>query len=242
MARIPQQTYRMHPRLPEELRWSNYALQFGGGSYVLVPHAASLATPNAAAAELWMKLLGVPVDVQDIFTKRTTTNKILIRRAVTNLITGFLWTGAGAVTVSTPAALTVGRFYHILLQWDGADVSLYVNNVYIGGGPLGGNMTVDDNSIHLGSSHVITYQFNGVINEVRHLPVALNAEERRRTFQRGYARRELNARLVLRMEDRVGLTAVDDSGYGNNGSLLPVLTPPTWINVQKYQLLSEARV
>jgi len=56
-------------------------------------------------------------------------------------------------------------------------------------------------------------------------------------FLRGYARRELDARLVMRMEESVGFVAYDESGYGNKGNLLPVANPPVWTTLAKYETL-----
>lgn len=44
------------------------------------------------------------------------------------------------------------------------------------------------------------------------------------------------------MEEGNGLTLYDQSGLGNNGSLLPVATPPLWVNTRKWELRAESRL
>jgi len=45
--------------------------------------------------------------------------------------------------------------------------------------------------------------------------------------------------LWLPMEEGAGLTTIDRSGHGNNGSLLPAATPPTWEQVRQYELRAQ---
>jgi len=45
--------------------------------------------------------------------------------------------------------------------------------------------------------------------------------------------------LWLDIEEGAGLTAYDESGYGNHGSLLPVTNPPTWIRNEMWELRTE---
>jgi hypothetical protein len=66
---------------------------------------------------------------------------------------------------------------------------------------------------------------------------ALSAEQMRRSFLRGYARAEPGSVINLQMKEGVGLTVYDDSGYGNNGSLL---NGPDWERIALYQLLAES--
>lgn len=48
--------------------------------------------------------------------------------------------------------------------------------------------------------------------------------------------------MWLPFEEGQGLTAVDLSGTGNNGSLLPVVNPPPWIRTSKHELRAEALI
>lgn len=81
--------------------------------------------------------------------------------------------------------------------------------------------------------------FEGKIDEVGIIPSDVTANQIRNIFHRGVARRELNADLTLRMEEGTGLTAYDESGNGNDATLV---NNPVWTNVAKHELLAESGV
>jgi len=248
MARTPQQIYRKTPkRLPEELKWSNYGLDFNPAllQYLHIPHHASITFTNEDFyVEAWVKLnAGFPNATLVSKTKYGTDGWYIIIYAAGRVL--YVQMEPGAVITETSAtAVTAGRWHHLFVGKTGGRGYIYVNGIdRTTVQPALGNIIVNARNMNIGRYEDLANQhFDGMIDEFGITVGVMTANLARRSFYRGYARREADSRLLLRMEDRAGLTAVDDSGYGNNGSLLPVLTPPTWIDVQKYQLLAEAGV
>lgn len=236
--RIPTAIHTKVPRrLPKECRFSNYAINVDGiQNYVEVTHSASINLTINFSVEFWFNSTVVPVGGQYFVSKgahwltRTSVAPGYPVVDFTCQIFGVGWrTLLGIANIGVP-----GVWHHVVCTYDGINMIIYVDGVLDNSVPQGGATVSDVLSLLIGRF------INGRFDEVRVLPLALSADQVRESLHRGYARRELDARLVLRIEEGSGLTAYDSSGYGNNGSLLPALTPPTWTRVKKLELLADA--
>lgn len=144
------------------------------------------------------------------------------------------WTGNTTVVDS--------RWHHIACLRRGDDLEFYRDGVSDGvlAGVLAALSFTTANPLIIGGRGGFDLYADGIIDEIRILPMAPTAYQILESFRRGYAKMEFDARLVLRMEEGTGLTTRDTSGYGNSGSLLPIATPPTWRPITQYELLAES--
>lgn len=86
----------------------------------------------------------------------------------------------------------------------------------------------------------IANNMDGHIAFVREYNIALTQEELRwNMLNYNNPVHPGNLVLWLPMEEGTRLVAADHSGLGNNGTLTPALTPPTWERVRQYELRAE---
>ena len=250
MERIPQQNYRRGPlRYPKLRRHSNHALLFNGtSSYVSVTHAASI---NIGVGDFFIDCwtyfdTSAPDLAPRIAAKLGLPNvyslNFLVDRA-TLFLQNITWDGFTTRNVTTPNnTVTPFAWNHIVLNAVGANQSIYVNSV-LRGGPSPRHAVANTGNLIIGSRDAVVGLWKGMLDEFRlGLGVSLTEKQIQDSYLRGYAKRELDARVILRMEENSGPTAFDTSGYGNHGTLLPAPTPPTWVDVSKHELLAEAGV
>lgn len=246
MLAVPWQVYRNLPRrLPLENRHSRYCLFFDRSStqYIDVTDDPSLVILNAISIEAWIRLtvLGNRNIIYSDWNFGANRRNVYFWIENNNRVEfGISEFGAGADVVdSAPTTLTTGRFYHVAGVFDGDWMYVYLN-----GEEVGSNNTALTALFGLGNQKFVgRYAANymdGSIDEFRILPIALTAQQVRESFLRGYARRELDARLIYRFEEGSGLATADASGYGNTGTLQPGGNPPTWTRNQKWELLVDA--
>lgn len=245
MAQLPTAVYRRLPsRKPLEKVFSNYCLDFVDG-YVNCGSDPSLDFSTGtlymwttsrdwvAAGSRWLadRNMGIPSSFQSWM-------------AANWLIAGFCDDGGvNRRAIYDASGLTPNLWYLILWTWDfTSGVELFINNVSVATYAGAWVATLTGFNLVIGARSDGVEFWNGKIDEIGMIDRVLSAQERREVFLRGYARRLLGSRLNLRLEEGSGLTALDDSGYANNGTLMPVATPPVWTRVAKYELLAESGV
>ncbi len=144
------------------------------------------------------------------------------------------------VTLAAPAWFDWTRWNHLVLSWTKAAATYegIVNGISAGiSGVVAGFGGV--NSVKIGTrGDATTSFFRGLTAFVRiYKGIALSvAEARWNLLEYHNPVHPGNLVLWLPMEEGTGLTVVDHSGVGNDGSLFPVLTPPVWRDVQKWEL------
>lgn len=247
MTRIPDKiSSRLPNRLPDELRFSNYCLELNGVSqYVDIPINAGLHLhAGSFTCEIWFShdtTVSASTEIMVIHS-----DPYMFMR-LANLITtqhGQIYNGVAVVTLFPNYILYDNLFHQMVLVRDtvAGRARLYVD------GALHYNKA--DALGDLGATTYLRLGFNsswawwrGLFNEFRLLQgVAFTGAQVQESFQRGYARRQVGTQVVLRLNENFGLVAEDESGFGNNGDLLPAPTPPTWRPVAKYQLLAEGEL
>jgi len=246
--RIPQRFYDHLPRrLPKEGRLSNHAIVFDStlNNRVDCGFAASLNVTVPFFVETWI----YPFDSGEggfgrIVDKRTSFSCYMNGAGVEDLKFRIWELAATKDAPSAGGAVSYNRWHHIVGGWDNVigRVVVYVDTVRFLGPLMAAIDGAPATGFTIGNYDIASRGFNGFIDEVRLVPVAPTQALVNESYYRGIAKRELDARLVVRMEQGAGLTAHDESGYGNNGALLPVATPPAWVDVTKYELLSETGV
>lgn len=253
MSRIPEQNYRcFSKRRPKENRYSNYCLAFNPAllQYVNCGDANVVDGLDSFTFEIWMRSRNAALQ-QGLINKWATG--IGNREYLWELNGGVQrfageYSGAYVDHFGTITLLS-NQFYCLGVTWNGATLSFYTNGAFnvsfavadVGAFPNAFDLivgAVDPDDVN----PLLWRFFDGWLNEARILNRALTAYEMQESCARGYARLEPGVVFLLRMEEGAGPTAFDTSGAGNNGNLLPALTPPVWTRVAKYELLAEAGI
>lgn len=241
---IPRGAYKQQPKLmPRSLGFERYALGFNGlDNSIEVPDSASI-----------RNLYRSPFTIE-VFAKKT----VLLPGGETLVGWGwgvrinldgalFQWRGLLAGVWTTFASITGGWIqdlgqHHWVLKWDGLAYTFCRDGNALPTTSIGNVSDASVASLLIGAFTVPgTQVFNGLISLVRiYKDYALSLEEVRwnRLNYHNPVRPDKLA-LWLPMEEGSGLVAADHSGLGNNGALLPALTPPTWEQVRQYELRAE---
>lgn len=231
--------WQIHPKLPKRLPYSlgfsKYCLGFdGAATYVsLGNNTFTYAQMRRATMELWFK----PNTLVPAFQYLIDLEGAIALRLKGNTLTLFNdGSGAGPNWVVPQT----GRWYHAVGKWDDVTTRLLVNGVEVSNALA---TTVDIDTLNreqtIGSQYVHGNYLNGFNDEIRFYDRELTDTEARYNMLNYHNPIRNGLILLLRMEEGTGLTAYDESGLGNNGSLLPVATPPTWTRVKKWELRSE---
>jgi len=246
VTRIPDKIYsRLPKRLPDKLKFSNYCLQFTDSGYVEVANDPSINIETGSFfVEAWIWLDPTATNSEPRIAGKV-DGSYSINFAVNrnNLyVKNYTYDGTTARIVQTPNnVITPRRWHHVVLNCSPTQQSIYVDGE-LKAGPTSRHAVTNTEVLCIGARTAIHAFWKGFIDEFRYGPVELTPHQIRESFRRGYARRELDCRVVLRMEEGLGLTAYDLSGYGNHGSLLPADNPPLWRKVAKYELLAETEL
>ncbi len=120
---------------------TNTAYQFGGGpgSYISLPGTSALKPSNAITVSGWYNVTSTTSSQYLVFTKNTCfSNFEAYYLVVANtgssakFKAGLSGSGCSPVSVTSPANITAGTWYHVVFYIDNSTVSLYVNNVLVG--------------------------------------------------------------------------------------------------------------
>lgn len=135
-----------------------------------------------------------------------------------NILIPNLVTWNTKIIIPTDKRMSLNKWYHIAITYDGIVTKAYINGEYIGQNSRGG-ITQQSNTttVRIGSATYVTdYTFNGKINDVRIYNHALSAAEVA----------EIAKGLVLHYKlDQSNSTIIYDcSGYQNNGTIVGNLT------------------
>ena len=243
---VPIEVYRRFPRrLPKELRFSNYCLDFDATEdYMLVGNPVSLNFGDVLTLIAWIKIHLPANDWRCIIGKDANPPRSYnLMLTNTNVLRFGYFIGGVAQVVNSLAALPTEIWLHVAATFRSGYQAVYLNSIFQNSRADVGAIDLTAANIVIGAfSHLASGWVNSKIDEVSIIRDDLSPEEIVEDFHRGYARRLLTSRLNLRLEEQTGLIAYDSSGHGNNGSLLPALTPPTWTRVAKHELLVEAGV
>lgn len=243
---IPRGAYRQLPRQqPRSLAFERYALGFNGiNNYVSVPAAATeldfttenftfeiILKWNSGAGRVYLVDRGVPN--VDGYYFRINADGTLVAATSSPV---FNW------TATTPGDVPDQKWCKIDIVRSGADINFLKNAVVlvrttvgVHADPLTANRTFEIGRLRTGLNY-----FKDCMALFRAYNIALTPDELRWNLLNYHNPvRPGNLVLWLPMEEGTGLVATDHSGLGNNGALLPALTPPTWERVRQYELRAE---
>lgn len=242
---IPRGAYRQLPKLlPRSLGFERYALSFKHtlSQYVDCGNDPSLDLLAAISIEFFVKFSQLNL-TQCIISKHIFTEAWDINLWVSNQANIRVRIG-GVLKEITPAAAIwtplLNTLYHWVITYNGALLALYIDGVLVGSIAAAGNIGLTATSVQIGRWGTVGSYLAGLIPLVRIYDCGLTQSEVR--WNRLNYHNPVhpgNIVLWLPMEEGAGLTVIDRSGHGNNGALLPALTPPTWEQVRQYELRAE---
>lgn len=240
-TRLPPRRWSTKPRrLPCEKVWPNYALFFDGANdAVRVPHHASLNLVNAITIVAWIYPTGWGLGNTGYIVSKEVTGWLLCLRNVGVAAETFRFLFNGITLYDAPSySVVLNRWQCVGATYDRVRLKLWRNEKKVLDVAEAAALGVNVDDVYVGNRADITVRaFQGYIASVHVLGVCLSEEAYRAAVLRGYPSVRSDSVLCLGLEEGVGLATVDDSPYGNGGTLI---NGPVWTGVSQYKLLAEA--
>jgi len=241
---VPSGAYRQRPKQnPRSLGFERYALGFNGvSSYARVLDAVSLQLVSGFTFESLFYATGWGHQDKGSLAFKDHIRLTLANDTGQKTISFYCEQGgAGKIAYAPNNSIALNRWNHTFGMMDGANIIIVVNGVRTVGAAIAlvdAHVGVD---LDIGGEPILGRRFfNGLIAITRVYNVVLTLEEMEwNRLNYNNPVRPGNIVLWLPMEEGAGLVTNDHSGLGNNGSLLPALTPPTWERVRQYELRAQ---
>jgi hypothetical protein len=226
------------------------ALSFDGtDDYVDAGNGASLnITGNQITIEAWIKPNSIS-GYKAIVAKMEPTLSYVLLTSGSEIYSG-IYAPGGTENTSSGCGLSIGTWSHIVNTYDGSYTRIYCNGILVGTSVLvTGNIASSPTSLFTIGYQSPSYPryFNGLIDEVKIYPFALNDDEIKTEYNRGAAvlmgAVSTNASGTAsfssdrsycipgdtatctapvgewKFDEKIGTTANDSSGNGNTGTL-----------------------
>jgi tetratricopeptide (TPR) repeat protein len=197
---------------------NNYALEFDGDDYVVIPNHASLNPTSQITIMSWIYsdnwnsngriIQKGDSDNQYIFCVFE-SDKIFFQ--ITGLSTQY-------ITVPTPST---GIWHHVAATYNGSNMKIYIDGVLINSINTSGIIPTSSSNLHIGTKRVGSYPqdfFHGKIDEVRLFNRALNNSEIENIFNNNNTTTD-GLVLYHNFEQISGNTCYDQSGNNNDGTI-----------------------
>lgn len=240
---VPRGAYRQMPKLmPRSLGFERYTLRFNGvTSNVSCP---VIAVPTAFTVLAYFKRLGdsggASGDTHHClagYLNGHIFNQVTVNKAGTLV---FNQVSVGGVRISDTLVIPDPTSFHqVGGMWDGAKVYSILDGALDVGTIAAGALGAGATTFRVGMLSPAYNLSNGLIPLILIYDRALSAGEIRWNRLNYHNPIQNGLVLWLPMEEGAGLVAADHSGLGNNGTLKPALTPPTWEQVRQYELRAQ---
>jgi len=239
----PKSVYPVKPKtLPKSLGFNRYALYFDGSEdYVDLPNGlGSLSdsytivfwsyheTPNDGDRDTDIGLYyGYEVAMEDLGDG---TYRVLQRNA------------ADTTNRTISDTVEANRWTHWAATFDGAEIRLFKNGVEVPTSPVAcdGMATDLTDGNRIGSGWGVSRFLDGKMDDIQIYNRKLTGNEVEDVALNYHNPVDFGSLVGWwKLEEGVGTTATDSSGSGNHGTLEPVASPPTWEDVEKWELRAE---
>jgi len=248
MVAVPRSVYETMPkRMPLSLGFSRYSLDFPGDNYVEVPDAPELSALDPFTVSAWIYLRDLTVDHTIIakwggttrewtFQAESTYNRL--RLAVYDEVADT------STLIDLNNVLVADKWMYVVAVYDGANTYARIHrddlvNEYQAITPQTIQDTAQDVQVGYRADDAWGPLDGLVVN-----PMIYSAKLTAREVVHNMLNYHNPVRdglvMWLPMEEGTGLTAHDESGEGNDGSLLPAADPPLWTRNEKWELRAEA--
>ncbi|RMG72276.1 MAG: LamG domain-containing protein, partial [Bacteroidetes bacterium] len=205
-----------------------YALDFDGvDDYVTVAHDAAL-NPSQITVEAWFYPTDVAGQTIPPIVKKVgaTEGYALEINQSTSELRFHVRTAGAWYTSPAYVVPATHRWYHAAGSYDGTDIKLYVNGVYIGATSIAGTLTHSTNPLTIGYDMVNAGRyFEGKIDEVRIWSDIRTQAEIQAHMHKELTGSEANLVAYYAMYDGSGTSLTDNSQNSHTGTLV---NGPTW--------------
>jgi serine protease len=156
---------------------SNKSASFSGaGQYVGIASTPPISLGVTVSAEAWIKPAAVPAAgaFASVLTKPESYS---LQFNGPKLEFTIMQNGTRQRLQAPAGAIAAGGTYHVVGTFDGTTQRLYVNGAQVASALLKGAITINTNSLSIGSWNGSSEFFNGTIDEAAVYPVALSATQ-----------------------------------------------------------------
>lgn len=214
--------------LPTIEAQGGYTLDFDGtDDYVSIPHDASL-NPANITVEAWFNPRDIAgQSIPPIVKKANTTEGYAIEISNSNNELRFHVRTAGN-WYNSPAYVvpSLDEWYHVVGTYDGNDIQLYVNGVYIGATNIVGSIAHSTDVLTIGYDQANAGRYwDGKIDEIRIWSDVRTQAEIQANMHRDLVGNEANLVAYYQMSDGSGTSLTDNSANSNTGTLT---NSPIW--------------
>jgi hypothetical protein len=111
--------------------------------YIQVPASSVLKATTAVTVEAWVNLTASPFNTYIYVLQEspaTTGNAPYMLSVFGGQVVGRIYTGSAGTALSSEATLALGKPYHLVLTYDGAKMSLYINGALDSTTPVKGTL------------------------------------------------------------------------------------------------------
>ncbi len=247
---LPSNVYkRMPKRLPRSLGFSRYCLDFLAAEaedYVDCGNDPSLNIGAGGTVIFWFKARALqPVSWPNLLSFWVTTNDKIVfflHRDTRHLMVTFAEGGATLDTLDSGVAVNDDKWHVMACPFDASGGELYLDLVIRDSTPVDVTVAFPDNpTLYLGNNAPwLGNWYNGLLDELLVYNTRLDWSSIEYIIHNYHNPIRNGLVLFLRMEEGAGLTAYDQSGYGNHGTLNPASSPPVWTKNGKWELRAEA--
>jgi len=242
---LPKSVYERKPkRLPKSLGFSRYALDFtpANSQYVDVPSSTGdELNPDNVTVICWVYVDSAGQNAGIVARGQTSANQSYVIYVYDNNFNFRIVDSEGDIASVTEPEI-VGEWTHLALAYDGSEVEGFVNGETVGTASPATPSALNEGDwdVWIGTYWDGTYYLDGKVDEVQIYDRVLSSSEIRDIMLDYHQTPDL-AHLVgwWRFEEGTDLTAYDESGNGNDGTLKPAASPPVWTDVKKWELRSE---
>jgi hypothetical protein len=159
------------------------AYEFDGSSYIAMKDSVSL-NPNQITIEAWIKPSAF--DDNDMFVSKAKSSegKVDYDLRLVYGVPRFGFYDGTWRTVSASSSLTTGKWYHIAATHDGAVMRIYVDGNLSNTASHPYNLPDSSGDLRIGAyGWILSYFFNGTIDEVRIYPSVLSEEQIKQRYE-----------------------------------------------------------
>lgn len=167
------------------------ALSFDGvNDYLIVGNNVNLQTFTSITLEAWFNAISF-TDLYPTILGKGSEYYLSTPNGGTQIIFRHSTIGDGFTTANY--SLSTGRWYHVVVTWDGVKTSIYLDGQYIYGENAAGTISSTGNGLAIGNYRTTwdnTHRFHGLIDEVRIYPKALTSAQIQQHYAEGLGRHQ----------------------------------------------------
>lgn len=191
-------------------------LTSASGEYVSITDTNSLDIVGSGSIDAWIK--PSTVNTNDIIISKPTggnwENQNYVIAIESGSVQGRLGNGTTYNTVSSSFLISAGNWYHLTFTWNGSTLSLYVNGALNSTSTQTITPAGNAANINIGRwTGYSTYDYDGLIDEVRISNIARTADEIRQAYEVGLRTHPITIDFGAKLDSGNLITGSGDLGF-----------------------------